>query len=267
MNPEKEIVNLWLNKNGFFTINDINAGKNKVIDIIAIKHSNGNLDKIQHVEVSCSISSGFAEKELNECIKKFEDKTVSKKLKQVIKDFVGKEQNYEKVLVVTSEKDIQKNNIKTKSFDKILFDVVDDLDKQNYRNTTIRTLQLMKYLLLSNPENMANLIEKEKDNKIMGQGAREIFLRRLLRQDDVKRILEKDSNESRILEIIKNSSLKNPERLAKALENHILTNKTRKKFLKLLFEQENIARAGKKLFMMKNQKPLQYYLRKRKTKT
>ncbi|MDD5086812.1 MAG: hypothetical protein PHV16_03600 [Candidatus Nanoarchaeia archaeon] len=265
MNPEKEIVNLWLNKNGFFTINDINAGKNKVIDIIAVKHSEGKLEKIQHVEVSCSISSGFAEKELNEYAKKFQDKTVSKKVKQVIKEFVGKEENYEKVLI-TSGKGFNTGEIKTKNFDEILFDVIDDLDKQNYRNTTIRTLQLVKYLVLSNPKSIAGLVEKEKGNKIMGQATREIFIKKLLKQDDIKRILEKQSNENEIIEIIKNSSLKNPERLAKALENHILTSKTRKRFLKSLFEQKEISKAGKQLFMMKNQKPLQYYLRKRKTK-
>ena len=89
MNPEKEIVNLWLNKKGFFTINDINAGKNKVIDIIAIKLANGKLERVEHVEVNCSISSTIVDKDINEYIRKFEDKTVIKKVKQVVKEFVG----------------------------------------------------------------------------------------------------------------------------------------------------------------------------------
>ncbi len=264
MNPEKEIVNLWLNKNGFFTINDINAGKNKVIDIIAIKHSDGKIEKIQHIEVSCSISSGIAEKEINEYTKKFEERAVSKKVRQVIKEFVGKEHDYEKLLIA-SGKSLDFKEIKTRDFDEILFEVVDDLDKQNYRNTTIRTLQLVKYLVLSNPKIMAGLIEKDKEIKIMGYGAKEIFIKRLFKQDGIKRILEKQSNENEVLQIIKNSSFKNPERLARVISEHLLTSKTRKRFLKSLFEQKNIAEAGKDI-MLKNQKPLQYYLRKRKAK-
>ena len=47
MGPEKEIVQLWLNRKGFFTIKDINAGS-RVIDMIAIKQDME--PKIAHVE-------------------------------------------------------------------------------------------------------------------------------------------------------------------------------------------------------------------------
>ena len=266
MNPEKEIVNLWLNKKGFFTINDINAGKNKVIDIIAIKLTNGKLERVEHIEVNCSISSALVEKDIKEYIKKFEDKTVIKKIKQVIKDFVGTDFNYEKTLVLTSNKKIELKGINIKKFENILYEVVDDIDKQNYRNTTVRTIQLIKYLLIANPDNLSELLKKETGNKVLTQGTREILVRKLLKQDDVKRILEKESNEKIIVNIVKESSLKRPERLAKALEQDILTNRTRKRFLKSLLNQKNIAKAGKHILMPKKQRQLQYFFKKKKPK-
>jgi len=266
MNPEKEIVNLWLNKKGFFTINDINAGKNKVIDLIAIKLTNGKLDRVEHIEVNCSISSTIVDKDINEYIKKFEDKTVIKKVKQVIKDFVGTDFSYEKTLVLTSHKNINLKGINVLKFDDILYDVIDNIDKQNYRNTTVRIIQLIKYLLISNPDNLAELLKKETGNKVLNQGTREIFIRELLKQDDVKRILEKESNEKIIVDIVKESSLKRPERLAKALEQDILTNRTRKRFLKSLLNQEKIAKASKTILKPKKQRPLQYFFKKKKPK-
>jgi len=266
MNPEKEIVNLWLNKKGFFTINDINAGKNKVIDLIAIKLTNGKLERVEHIEVNCSISSTIVDKDIKEYIRKFEDKTVIKKVKQVIKDFVGTEFDYEKTLVLTSNKKIELKGINVLKFDDLLYEVINDIDKQNYRNTTVRTIQLIKYLLIANPANLAELLKKETGNKVLTQGTREIFIRELLKQDDVKRILEKESNEKIIVDIVKESSLKRPERLAKALEQDILTNRTRNRFLKSLLVQEKIAKASKTILKTKKQKPLQYFFKKKKTK-
>jgi len=266
MNPEKEIVNLWLNKKGFFTINDINAGKNKVIDLIAIKLTNGKLERVEHIEVNCSISSTIVDKDIKEYIRKFEDKTVIKKVKQVVKEFVGTEFDYEKTLVLTSNKKIELKGINVLKFDDLLYEVINDIDKQNYRNTTVRTIQLIKYLLIANPANLAELLKKETGNKVLTQGTREIFIRELLKQDDVKRILEKESNEKIIVDIVKESSLKRPERLAKALEQDILTNRTRNRFLKSLLVQEKIAKASKTILKTKKQKPLQYFFKKKKTK-
>ena len=56
MNTEKEIVNYWLHKNGFFTINSIKAGHNKEIDVLAAKIKNGSLEKFQQIELSTSLS-------------------------------------------------------------------------------------------------------------------------------------------------------------------------------------------------------------------
>ena len=264
MNPEKEIVNLWLNKKGFFTINDINAGKNKVIDIIAIKLANGKLERVEHVEVNCSISSTIVDKDIDEYVKKFEDKTVIKKVKQVVKEFVGTEFSYEKTLVLTSNKKIELKGINVLKFDDIIYEVTDNIDKQNYRNTTLRTIQLIKYLLIANPANLAELLKKETGNKILNQGTREMFITELLKQDDVKRILEKESNEKIIIDIVKESSLKRPERLAKALEHDMLTNRTRSRFLKSLLLQEKIAKVSKTLLKPKKQKPLQYFFKNKK---
>ena len=43
MNPEREIVNLWLNKKGFFTISSLPLPNNKIIDILAVKISNAKI--------------------------------------------------------------------------------------------------------------------------------------------------------------------------------------------------------------------------------
>ncbi len=55
MFPEKEIVKLWLNSRGYLVVGDINAGKNKVVDALALKIEQGQLSEVVHVEVSVSV--------------------------------------------------------------------------------------------------------------------------------------------------------------------------------------------------------------------
>ena len=57
MSPEKDIVNLWLNRQGFFTVSDINAN-NRVADFVAIRQR-GQVS-VQHVELHCSVSPASA---------------------------------------------------------------------------------------------------------------------------------------------------------------------------------------------------------------
>ena len=59
MSAEKEVVNFWLNRKGYFTVNNLKSG-NKDIGILALKFDKGSLTKVMHVEVNCSIT-GFTE--------------------------------------------------------------------------------------------------------------------------------------------------------------------------------------------------------------
>ena len=72
MHPEKEIVNLWLNRKGFFTISNIKAANNREVDLLAI---NQKKKEILHVEIVSSITSidTLSEKEI---IERFENKSV-----------------------------------------------------------------------------------------------------------------------------------------------------------------------------------------------
>lgn len=262
MNPEKEIVNWWLNKRGFFTINSIKVAKNKEIDILALKLKNGKLEKILHVETYCSISSvdNLSPKQY---LEKFEDKLVVNKVKDCIKKYINVDKGHEKSLVLGATaklEDFKKlKGIKIYLFEDILTDVLVSLNKQNYRNEIIRTLQLVKFLALSNPKKLAKVIEDESKNKTMKLNTREEFLSYLLKQDEVKRVLSKESFEKDLTEILKHSSLTRPEKLANALIDSIMTTRTRNRFIKALLEHKDVKKIVKK---RKKEKPLQYFFKK-----
>jgi len=234
MGPEKEIVELWLNRKGFFTIKDINAGS-RVIDMLAIKQDKKL--KIAHVEVACYISGSVSTK-ANDLLKKFNSNSVTKKIKQSIKEHTGEEREYEKFLITTMSK-INLEGVNVISFDKVLFEFVNQLDKQYYSNSITRVLQLVKFVLLSNPNYTAKLIGKAQDYKALTFQAREQFIRNLFEQDVAKKIFSKKSNEQLLLELLKNSTLRNPERLASAIDK-VLTKRTAKKFLNTLMKQKGI---------------------------
>ncbi len=264
MNPEKEVVNWWLNKKGYFTVNSIKVAKNKEIDILAIKLTNGKLEKIVHVETACSISSvdNLSPKEY---LLKFEDKLVLDKIKAIINEYVNKGAKYEKALVlgITSKLDeFKKLGVKIFLFKDILSDVLISLNKQNYRNEIIRTLQLVKYIALANPEKLAMLIADEGKNKTLKLNTREELLDYLLNQKEVIRVLSKESFEKHLGELLKHSSITRPEKLAHVLIDSIMTTRTRNRFIKALLEHKDIKKIVKKP-IRKKEKPLQYFFRKK----
>ncbi|MAG16250.1 hypothetical protein CMO88_04270 [Candidatus Woesearchaeota archaeon] len=234
MGPEKEIVELWLNRKGFFTIKDINAGS-RVIDMVAIKQD--KTSKIAHVEVACYVSGSIATK-ASDLMRKFNSAAVVKKIRQTIKEHIGAETEYEKFLITTVP-NINLDGVNVIGFDKVLFEFVNNLDKQYYSNNVTRTLQLVKFILMSNPSYIAKLIGKEHDYKAFTSSAREQFIRDLFEQDVAKKIFSKKSNEELMIELLKNSTLKNPESLASALDK-ILTKRTATKFLNTLLKQKGI---------------------------
>lgn len=240
MNPEKAIVNLWLNRRGFFTVHDLNAG-NRVIDLIAIKQKDAL--RIQHIEISCSISSGMVtEKERKDLFNKFNDPNVIKKVKRSIKEYIGKDAEYEKVLVSTNSVDL--GDIKVMSFDGMLLDVMKDLDRQYYKNSVVRTMQLLKYLLIARPASLAVLLGKEDAYKPLTHAGRARFIKDMLLQDVSKKIFKKQDSEQLLIALLKESSLKQPDRLAKALDE-IFSKRSSTMFINALLRQKNVQTAIK----------------------
>ncbi|MBN2454312.1 hypothetical protein JXB11_02075 [Candidatus Woesearchaeota archaeon] len=241
MNPEKAIVNLWLHRQGFFTIADINA-KNRVIDLLAVKQKKGEVS-VRHVEVSCSVSSStITESYKQELLRKFTDPNVVEKVKRSVKSYLGYELEYEKVLVTNSKIDLP--NVNVIQFEDVFHEVVENLDTQNYRDPVVRTLQLFKYVLLSNPDKVSALIASGGEHKAMTSAAREKLTKDLLSQDNISKSFGKKSSEEVLVELLKKSTLRQPERLAKALEE-VLTKRTATRFLNVLLQQKNIKTAVK----------------------
>ena len=255
MNPDREIVNWWLNKRGFFTINNIKASKNREIDILAVKTKDGQVEKVQHIEMACSITS-IDNFRPSEYLKRFEDKSVVTKLQQTVKNFIGTDVKYEKILIIGQTirlKDFKKlPGIMIINFSDVLLDVMKNIDKWYYKDPVIRTLQLLKYILLSDPNKLAMLLEKQDEHKILKLTTRKDFLKNLLSQAETKRALGKKMIERELIEILKHSSLNQPEKLAKVLEEEILGVRSRKKFLNALLKYEGVKQELKES-VMKNQ--------------
>ena len=110
-----------------------------------------------------------------------------------------------------------------------------------FKDDVIRTLQIVKFLLLSNPKKFVDVLH----NNLSQLKMRE-FLGELLNRDDVIKEFRK-TNEERLALILKEAMIK-PDRLAKILENEVLNRKTRKQFISSLMEQEKIGKVYKKEF-------------------
>jgi len=209
VNAEKEIVETWLNSLGFFTIRDINAGKN-IISIIGIKLEDHKVQRVVHVEIACSISNEVL---IKDCLKKFDDARVKSKVKSVIKTFVGKNLDYDKVLVTTSKKKIR--GVEVVNFSDVLKKVVDNLDKQRYDNQTIRTLQLMKFIYLKK-NRIYKSISKKRKREILLESLKDRSMQRelinsYLMQEIVKKYLRKQKDF--LLDYLRSMSKKKKEEL------------------------------------------------------
>ncbi len=242
MSPEKDIVNLWLNRQGFFTVSDINAN-NRVVDIIAIRQKNQPV--VQHVELHCSVSSPAAvvnEREKADLLRKFNDTNVVSAVERTIRSYLGRESDYEKVLVTTAQ--VSLPGISVVRFQEVIKDVVAQLDRQNYRSPIIRALQLVKFVLMASPAAIAALMGKDDSDKHkpLTYHSKEQLLKQLLEQDAALKLFGKKENEQLIISILKNSTLKQPERLAAALET-ILTKRTATRFLNVLLQQKEVKTA------------------------
>lgn len=235
MSAEKEIVNYWLNKKGFFTINNIKANSNRDAGIIALNLRKGIGNEAFHIEVSCSITNNISEttnlsKSISEVV---EDKFYDAKIKDLVPEFL-QENQIKKIMVIGAVpksrkteiiKEFNSKGVEVIEFENILYDVLGQLDTQYYKNDVIRTLQLAKFLLLSEPAKLAKLAV----NDAFGSNSKKELLSSILADEGI------------VAEFKKTSS----ERLGEILHN-VLNKKARKSFLNLLIEQENSIKAANK---------------------
>ena len=233
MGPEKEIVQLWLNGNGFFTITDINAG-NRVIGMIAIKQ--GAEPRIAHVEVACGVSGSFSTGK-DDLLNRFNNASVVKKVSQTIKAHTGKDRKYEKLLITTMP--VRLKGVRVEGFDRAMFEFVNRLDRQYYANNVMRTLQLAKFSLLSNPGYAVGLIGNTGERKALTHQSRGQFMERLFEQDFAKKFFSKKSSEGLLTGLLKDSTLRNPERLARVMDG-MFTGRKAERFLNAFLRQKGI---------------------------
>ena len=256
MSAEKEIVNYWYNKKGFFTINNIKTNSNKDAGILTLRFDKDAANEIFHIQVSCSITNNILEttnleKSINKIVnEKFEDRTISETISNQLKHFSIQKPTIKKIIVLGAVPKSRKTEIIKKfnqkeveviDFENILYDVIEQMDTQYYRNDIIRTLQLTKFLLLSEPTKLAKFLV---DNNFTSNSRKE-FLSNILDKEEIVKEFKK-TNVERLSSILKNANLK-PDELARMLEHKILNKKTRRMFLDSLNEQEKIRRVVNKI--------------------
>ena len=247
MSAEKEIVNYWYNKKVLFTINNIKTSSNRDAGILALKFDNDRVNEVFHIEVSCSLTNNIAEttnldKSVSAIVnEKFDDKKILDAVNNHIKNFSIQKSKIKRIMILGAVPKSRKSEIIRKfnekdveiiEFENILYDVLEQLDTQYYKNDIIRTLQLAKFLLLSEPTKLAKLLS----NDAFTSNLRKEFLTNILNNDEIVKEFRK-TNVERLGAILKSSGLKAPE-LAEMLENNVLNKKTRKAFLNSLMGQE-----------------------------
>ncbi|MBI2134906.1 hypothetical protein HYU09_02870 [Candidatus Woesearchaeota archaeon] len=257
MSAEKEIVNFWLNRKGYFTLSNIKS-RNKDIGILALKFDKGSLNKIMHVEVCCSITGFIDQNHIFEKIifEKFSDRNITDAINAYAKN-IGREANIENAIVLNSLpkgkdaviKKLEKNNIALFEFEDILSDVMKGLKTEYFKDDVVRTLQLVKFLLMANPGKFVDILYSD-----LSPAKRREFIAELLGRDDVIKEFKK-TNQERLAIILKQAMIK-PERLAEMLEKDILNKSTRKPFIASLIKQEKTGKAYKKRIAIKKEATL-----------
>jgi len=257
MSAEKEVVNFWLNRKGYFTVNNLKSG-HKDIGILALKFDKGVLTHIMHVEINCSIT-GFNEQNntISKLIdEKFDDKNIAAAIKKYTKD-MSKDVEIENVAVLNSlpkNKEriiskLEKNGIIVMEFEDIISDVMKGLKTEYFKNDVIRTMQISKFILMQNPKKFVDVLFDS-----LSHVKRREFLAELLDNEDIIKEFKK-TNEERLAVILKQAMIK-PDKLAEMLEKDVLNRRTRKPFIESLMEQKKIGKVYKKQMEVKKEKPL-----------
>lgn len=268
MSAEKEIVNYWYNKRGLFTISNLKTAGNKDAGILALKFDKNNAEYILHVQIICSITNNITEttnlaKSVGNLVgEKFDDKNIEAAINSKIRQFSVEKSKIKKIVVLGAVprsrkleiiREFNEKGVEVIEFEDIIYDVMEQLDTQYYKNDVIRTLQLTKFLLLSEPSKMAKMLA----NDDFTSNSRKEFLASILSNDDIVKDFRK-TNAERLSAILKSSGLK-PAELAGMLEHDILNKKTRKMFLNSLMEQENIRKLIKPKKTRKLETPLERF--------
>jgi len=257
LSSEKEVVNFWLNRKGYFTIRNLKS-RNKDIGIIALKFDDGSLTKIMHIEVFCSLT-GSADQNfiMNRIIhEKFNDKDIINVINKYTKN-MRKDLDVDKVVILNSLSKA-KNNIKERlvkkgiimfEFEDVLSDTMKELKTEYFKDDVIRSLQIVKFLLMSNPKKFVEVL----CDTLSQQKMRE-FLSELLNREEIIKEFRKINDEKMSL-ILKNARIK-PEKLAEILEKDVLNRRTRKTFVDSLMKQQKVGKVYKKIVGRKKETPL-----------
>ncbi len=230
MTAEKEIIRKWLNRKGYAVFSDINAG-HRVIDLIAIRGS-----EVIHVETMCSTSS--VEVKPKEIERKFTG--TAREVNRMIKQHAGGTKDYQKWLVMNRPAMPFKGpkGIRIVRFEEVLLEVMDELDRQNYRDPVIRGLQLVKFLLMSDGESLAKLLISDGKNKVQSAPSRDQFIKEYMSNSESIKSLSK--YDAILIAALAHSRLSMPEKLAKVLITDILGTRGRYKFMRELLNDKRM---------------------------
>ncbi len=193
MSAERDIVNFWYNKRGFFTINNIKAKSNRDGGIIALKFGDRD-SEIYHIEISCSITSNITDMtNLSSSISKI----VAERFEETkFNDLIEDKQKIKRIIVLgglpqSRKKEIimefNKKDVEVVEFEEVIYEVLSKLDTKYYRNDSIRTLQVIKYFLLNEPVKLAPLLLKD----TFTSSSRKKFLSNILENDVVIKYFKK----------------------------------------------------------------------------
>ena len=259
MSAEKEIVNYWYKKKGYFKISNLKAN-NRDLGILAFKPDTND---IIHVQVSCSLTGAFESKENVSAEKISEEKFYEDSIAAAIQKTMPMHDSktWKRVLVLSSLpksrkesiiKEFRMMEIEVVEFENILYETFEQLDTHYYKNDVIRTLQLTKFVLLNDPVKLAKMLVKN-------SGSRKELVSTMLDEKDIMKEFRK-TNAERLGSILKNSGIK-PAELAHMIEHSVLNNRTRKTFMSSLNEQEKIRKVvGKIISKKKKEMSLEKFL-------
>ncbi|MFH1591242.1 MAG: hypothetical protein ABIC95_04920 [archaeon] len=237
MNAEKEIVLWWLQHQGYFCITGIKAGRNRDVGILGVHHQKGSYSEVVHVETAVSVSSSEPES-LEEFKRKFFSRPVQQAVQKTIKKTLGSAAEPRRLLITTSNKAQQLKQVDVMPFSRVIGEVLLSLDTGSHDNPVIRTLQLLKYSGITDPQTLAGLVSDAGTDHAFTLREREGLLAALLVEPAHQRMLGKRQHEPLILGLLKESSLNSPERLAAGLDTEVLGKRNRKRFIEHMLALE-----------------------------
>lgn len=257
MSAEKEVVNFWLNRKGYFTISNLKHA-NKDVGILALKFDKNSLSKVMHIDVFCSLTGSIDQNYLMTKVidEKFNDKKIMEIVRKHTKD-LNYNSDVKRIIILNSmpkgkdkiKEKLEKIGITTFEFEDILSDTMKELKTEYFRDDVIRTLQIIKFLLLANPKKFVEVLcdnlSKPKISELMSE---------LLDREEIIKDFRK-TNLDKMSLILKHAMIK-PEKLAEMLENDVLNRRTRKSFVDSLVEQQKVGKIYKKKIETKKETPL-----------